>query len=251
VLYCTQLMPGIFFYDISFLVITCNMHGLKMLGGFHYVFSSEARCQTFMDVEQAECAGVQQQQKLPVKHIKIRFPLSFFSFAFWLLQSMLYRSLLFSWCSVLSCISFFCFTVVFLTVLFDVHHSHSLTESGSLVQGQSDRQLFLLKSTEAEILDEIQTKVLRAFLLATHSHLYTAFPWDFYFFKLTQPLTVFIVLLQYTVKEKGEKPDRKPYPLPYGLRNPYRNLKSENFDYAKKPQRNFTFMNSASVLDLL
>jgi hypothetical protein len=25
----------------------------------------------------------------------------------------------------------------------------------------------------------------------------------------------------YTVKEKGRKPDRKPYPLPYGLRNPY------------------------------
>jgi hypothetical protein len=31
----------------------------------------------------------------------------------------------------------------------------------------------------------------------------------------------------YTVKEKGGKSDRKPYPLPYGLRNPYRNLKSE------------------------
>jgi hypothetical protein len=30
------------------------------------------------------------------------------------------------------------------------------------------------------------------------------------------------------VKEKGEKPDRKPYPLSYGLRNPSRNLNSEN-----------------------
>jgi hypothetical protein len=29
-----------------------------------------------------------------------------------------------------------------------------------------------------------------------------------------------------TVKKKGGKPDRKPYPLPYGLR-PYRNLKSK------------------------
>jgi hypothetical protein len=48
------------------------------------------------------------------------------------------------------------------------------------------------------------------------------------FFKITQPLTV-------SVKEKGEEPDRKPYPLPYGLRNPYRNLKFENFpDYARK-----------------
>jgi hypothetical protein len=27
--------------------------------------------------------------------------------------------------------------------------------------------------------------------------------------------------------EKGGKPDRKPIPLPNGLRNPYRNLKSE------------------------
>jgi hypothetical protein len=29
----------------------------------------------------------------------------------------------------------------------------------------------------------------------------------------------------YTEKKKGGKPDRKPYPLLYGLRNPYRNLK--------------------------
>jgi hypothetical protein len=42
--------------------------------------------------------------------------------------------------------------------------------------------------------------------------------------------------LEYTFKQ-GVKPDKKPYPLPYGLRNPYRNLKSENSqDYAKKPQ---------------
>ncbi len=45
-------------------------------------------------------------------------------------------------------------------------------------------------------------------------------PWDFYFFKLTQPLTVSTVQLLYTVKEKGGKPDRKLYPLPYGLCNP-------------------------------
>ena len=43
-----------------------------------------------------------------------------------------------------------------------------------------------------------------------------------------QPLTV-------SVKKKVGKPDRKPYPLPYGLRNPYRNLKSENSQkYAQK-----------------
>jgi hypothetical protein len=32
--------------------------------------------------------------------------------------------------------------------------------------------------------------------------------------------------LLYTVKEKGGKSDRKSHPLPYGLRHPYRNLKS-------------------------
>jgi hypothetical protein len=32
--------------------------------------------------------------------------------------------------------------------------------------------------------------------------------------------------LTVSVKEKGGKPDRNPYPLPYGLRNPYRNTSS-------------------------
>ncbi len=53
--------------------------------------------------------------------------------------------------------------------------------------------------TEAEFLDEIQTIVLRVFLLVIHSH-YTALPWGFCFFKLTQPLTVSTVQLLYTVK---------------------------------------------------
>jgi hypothetical protein len=70
---------------------------------------------------------------------------------------------------------------------------------------------------------------------------------DSYFFKLTQLLTV----LLYTVKEKEGKPDRKPHTLSFGLRNPYRNLKYENSqDYAQKPQRNCTCMNSASVAGL-
>jgi hypothetical protein len=38
-----------------------------------------------------------------------------------------------------------------------------------------------------------------------------------------QPLPVSTIQLQYAIKEKGGKPDRKPYALPYGLRNPYRN----------------------------
>jgi hypothetical protein len=68
----------------------------------------------------------------------------------------------------------------------------------------------------------------------------------------TLPLDLYISsnsrnLLQFQVKEKGGKPNRKPYAFPNGLRNPHRNLKSENTqDYAQKPQRNCTFMNSAS-----
>jgi hypothetical protein len=50
----------------------------------------------------------------------------------------------------------------------------------------------------------------------------------------------------YTVKEKAGKPDRKPHPLPRGLRNQYRNIKSENSpDYARNLKRNCMFMNSA------
>jgi hypothetical protein len=78
----------------------------------------------------------------------------------------------------------------------------------------------------------------------------TVLPWNFYLFKLAQPLKVSTVQLLYIVKEKRGKPDRKPYTLPYGLRNLYRNLQSENSQYyAQKPQRNCAFMNLASVLN--
>jgi hypothetical protein len=63
---------------------------------------------------------------------------------------------------------------------------------------------------EADFWDEIQTTVLRVFLLSIHSHLYCkALPWEFYFFKLTPPLTVYTGQLLYTVKEKGGKPNKK------------------------------------------
>jgi hypothetical protein len=85
-------------------------------------------------------------------------------------------------------------------------------------------------------LGEIQTKVFRVYLLAIHSHLYS-FALSFLFLQTHATSYSATVQLLYTVKEKGGKPDRKPYPLPYGIRNPYRNLKSENFqDYAQKPQ---------------
>jgi hypothetical protein len=90
--------------------------------------------------------------------------------------------------------------------------------------------------SETKFSNEIQTsfKGFWSFLFTITS---TALLWDLYFFKLTQPLTVSTVPLLYTVKEKGGKSDRKPYPLSYGLRNSYRNLKSENSqDYAQKSQ---------------
>jgi hypothetical protein len=80
---------------------------------------------------------------------------------------------------------------------------------------------------EVEFLDEIQTIFLRVFLLAIQSNL-CRFALRFIFLKLTQPLTASTVQLLFTVKEKGGKTDKKKsYSLPYGLRNPYRNLKSE------------------------
>ncbi len=68
-----------------------------------------------------------------------------------------------------------------------------------------------------------QNPVKRVFLLAIHSHLYT-FVLRFPFLE-THATSSLTVQLLYTEKDKGGKPDRKPYALlPYGLRNPYRNL---------------------------
>jgi len=80
--------------------------------------------------------------------------------------------------------------------------------------------------TEVEFLDEIQTKVLKEFSSLLFTVTSTALPWYFYFFKLMQPLTFFFIShktyfhskVTLHCKEKGGKPDRKPYPLPYGLR---------------------------------
>jgi hypothetical protein len=47
--------------------------------------------------------------------------------------------------------------------------------------------------SEAEFLDQIQTKVLRIFLRASQQVTSPALLRGFYFFKLTQPLTVSIV----------------------------------------------------------
>ncbi len=70
-------------------------------------------------------------------------------------------------------------------------------------------------------MDDIQTDVLRAFLLVIHSHLYS-FALRFLFLQTHTTFYVFIssnsrnllhissVQLLYTVKEKEGKPDRKP-----------------------------------------
>jgi hypothetical protein len=91
--------------------------------------------------------------------------------------------------------------------------------------------------TEAEFLDEIQTKVLRVFLLAIHRHLYSKPCIDMPFSLNSRNLLQFLYgALLYTVKEKGGKPDRISHPLPYGLKS------------IQKPQvwelsRNCKFMN--------
>jgi hypothetical protein len=82
----------------------------------------------------------------------------------------------------------------------------------------------LVDTSEAEFLDEIQTKILRVFILAVRRHLYS-FDLKFLFLQTHATSYSFLSALLYTVKEKGGKPDRRPHPLPYGFRNPYRNLK--------------------------
>jgi hypothetical protein len=69
-------------------------------------------------------------------------------------------------------------------------------------------------STEAEFLDEIQTKV---FLLAIHSHFYS-FALIFLFLQTHATSYSFYSSVFYTVKEKGGKPVRKvenhiPFPM--------------------------------------
>ncbi len=89
-------------------------------------------------------------------------------------------------------------------------------------------------------MNEIQTKVFGVFHLAIHSHLFN-FALRFLFLQIHPTSYSFYIVLLYTVKQKGGKPDRKPHPLSYGLRKPYRNLNPENSqDNAQKLQRNCT-----------
>jgi hypothetical protein len=67
---------------------------------------------------------------------------------------------------------------------------------------------------------------LRVFLPAIHSHL-NSFALRFLFLQTLRTSYSYYSSVTAIVK-KREKNNRKPYPLPYGLRNSYRNLKSEN-----------------------
>ncbi len=99
-------------------------------------------------------------------------------------------------------------------------------------------------SPEAEFLDVIGTKVLRVFLLAIHSHLY------FLDVIGTKVLRVFLLDIQshlYYRFYSYTPPPPFETSLLYKHCIVYRNLKSENSqDYARKPQRNCTFVSSAS-----
>jgi hypothetical protein len=79
---------------------------------------------------------------------------------------------------------------------------------------------FRIPVPEAEFLDVIGTKVLRAFLLSIHSHLH----YEFY-----------------------PPPSKSGLKLVCNVNIVFGNLKSKNSqDYAQKPQRNSMFMNSPS-----
>ncbi len=105
--------------------------------------------------------------------------------------------------------------------------------------------------TRSRILGQKPNKSLKKmFLLAIHSHLYTSLlPWDFYFFKLTQPLIVSTVQLLYAVKEKWGKSNRNPYPFPTfkkSIQKPQVGELSRVCPDTLNEIGNCTFMNSAS-----
>ncbi len=79
---------------------------------------------------------------------------------------------------------------------------------------------------EAEFLDEIQTKTLRVFILAIHSHL-CSFALRFIFLQTHATSSSFYS--SFTIhKRKEENLIGNYITPPYGVRNPYRNLKSKN-----------------------
>ncbi len=117
--------------------------------------------------------------------------------------------------------------------------------------------LYTYLNPEAESLDEIQAKVLRVFLLAIHSHLFS-FALRFLF--LQNRTTSYSFYSSVTVLCKGERRKTWQKAIPgvnlterhtpfLWFKKSKQNLKSENSRYySQKPQRNCTFLNSASGL---
>ena len=99
---------------------------------------------------------------------------------------------------------------------------------------------FIVKSFHwGWILGRNSDESLKSFALAIHSHL----------FKLAQPLPVSTVLLLYTVKEKGGKPDRKTIPPSLWFKKSV--LKPQVRECSRlclESSTICTFMNSASEL---
>ncbi len=98
-------------------------------------------------------------------------------------------------------------------------------------------------------MEEIQTKVLSVFFLSFHSHLYSLALRLLFFQTHTQPLTVSTV--QFTEfsyctlsRRKEENLIEKHTHTPFHTE--ISSLRTQ--DYARKPQRNSTFMNLASEL---
>ncbi len=129
------------------------------------------------------------------------------------------------------------------------HDSGSFWNFTTLTQWSSIKlmQLWQLR-TFHRLPKEWVKKVLRVFLLAIHSYLYS-FALRFLF--LQTHATSYSFYSSITVHCKGErrKTWEKTITPSLWFKNPYKNLKTENSqDYTLKPQQNCTVMNLAVVL---
>ncbi len=88
--------------------------------------------------------------------------------------------------------------------------SRDKANTTNLIKKQATK--FSENKPRGRILAQNPYKSLKSFFSLLFTVTFTALSWDFYFFKLTHPLSVSTVQLMYIVKEKGGKPSRKPYP---------------------------------------
>ncbi len=97
------------------------------------------------------------------------------------------------------------------------------TEALRNLQKNNSFSILLLPCTvyRGQILGRNPDRSLKSFFLAIQSHLY-CFALKFLFLLTHATSFSFFSVLLYSVKEKGGI----PHPLPYGLRNTYRNLMS-------------------------